>query len=338
MSQPPPAAPQTGPALSVDDHSESDSAYGDSLLGSETTSLASSVLDYKYENGRRYHAFQEGAYVLPNDEQEQDRLDMLHHIYRLILGGALYKAPITTNTATPQRVLDLGCGTGIWCMELADELPETVVQGVDLSPIQPVFVPPNCQFYVDDLEAPWTYEEKFDYIHGRAMAAVIADWPALFRQIFDNLNPGGYVEFQEYHCEVYSDDDTLQRATNLTDWVETMSEMAEKFGKPLKIGTRLRGWMEDAGFEDIHDQVYRISIGRWAKGAKLKEIGTWYRAQFVEAIEPFSIGLFTRVLGKSLEETQAIIAGVRQDLMNTKLHLYVNFHFCYGRKPGSKPG
>lgn len=55
--------------------SDTDSALG-SETASSTTSIASSVLNYQYENGRRYHAFRSGAYVLPNDDEEQDRLDI----------------------------------------------------------------------------------------------------------------------------------------------------------------------------------------------------------------------------------------------------------------------
>lgn len=47
-----------------------DSAVGDDV-NSFTTSLKSSVLNYKYRNGRRYHAYREGEYLLPNDEAEQ---------------------------------------------------------------------------------------------------------------------------------------------------------------------------------------------------------------------------------------------------------------------------
>jgi ubiquinone/menaquinone biosynthesis C-methylase UbiE len=35
------------------------------------------------------------------------------------------------------RVLDAGCGTGIWAMDFADSHPETEVIGVDLAPVQP---------------------------------------------------------------------------------------------------------------------------------------------------------------------------------------------------------
>jgi hypothetical protein len=50
---------QTGSIL-VD--SDRDSAYGDSDVQSETSSLKSAVFDYVYENGRRYHSYRAGAY------------------------------------------------------------------------------------------------------------------------------------------------------------------------------------------------------------------------------------------------------------------------------------
>jgi len=77
----------------------------------------SSVRHYKYENGRRYHAFgKEDAYALPNDETEQDRLDLYHHIWSMILGGELYTAPLDN----PQMILDVGTGTGIWAIDMAE--------------------------------------------------------------------------------------------------------------------------------------------------------------------------------------------------------------------------
>lgn len=44
-------------------------------------------------------------------------MDLGHHIYSLLLGGELYRAPIGKN---PQRVLDLGTGTGIWALDFAE--------------------------------------------------------------------------------------------------------------------------------------------------------------------------------------------------------------------------
>ncbi len=95
--------------MADDADADADSAYGDSLY-SETTSLNSSFFEYQYENGRRYHSYKAGKYFAPNDDREQDRLDLLHHTQSLVLRGELYKAPLQG----PQRVLDVGTGTGIW--------------------------------------------------------------------------------------------------------------------------------------------------------------------------------------------------------------------------------
>lgn len=305
---------------------------GGSIDESWSTSLESRVLNYRYENGRRYHAYHEGQYLLPNDEVEQDRLDMVHHIYKLLLGGELFRAPLIQ----PQRVLDMGCGTGIWCIEFADDFPEALVFGTDLSPIQPQWVPNNCRFYVDDMESDWVYPESehFDYIHGRALCGSVADWPRLFTQALDHLKPGGWMEMQEYHCHVYSDDGSLGEAVYLRDWVEQMNEASKQFGKELKTAAGLKRQMQDAGFIDVHEEIYKCPIGPWAKGKRYKELGTFYRAQFADAVEPFTLALFTRVLGYTENQAKIVIARVKRDLINPKLHSYVNFHFVWGKKAG----
>lgn len=61
---------------------------------------------------------------MPNDENENDRMDMMHHLFTLIINGELHVAPIGEN---PQRILDLGTGTGIWAIEMADMYPSAEV-------------------------------------------------------------------------------------------------------------------------------------------------------------------------------------------------------------------
>ena len=53
------------------------------------------------------------AFLLPNDESESDRLDMLHELALQVLQRKLYLAPIKS----PQRVIDLATGTGIWAID-----------------------------------------------------------------------------------------------------------------------------------------------------------------------------------------------------------------------------
>lgn len=149
---------------------------------SGTTSITSSVFAYEYMNGRRYHAFRRGRYLLPNDEQEQDRLDQVHHIWLLLFKGESFIAPLKN----PQFALDCGTGTGIWASDFGDVFPQCEVTGVDLSPIQPTWVPTNVKFEVDDLEDEWTYpKDHFDFIHSRNLIGSIKNWPQFIQNIYE---------------------------------------------------------------------------------------------------------------------------------------------------------
>lgn len=61
-------------ALEADDNitKEYGKEYATSVY-SDTTSVSSSIKEYTYENGRRYHAYKIGKYLLPNDDDEQER-------------------------------------------------------------------------------------------------------------------------------------------------------------------------------------------------------------------------------------------------------------------------
>ena len=59
---------------------------------------------------------------------------------------------------------------------MTDEYPSAQVTGVDLSPFQPNFVPPNCTCQVDDMTIPWTYEPaRFEFIYTRELFGCIPD-------------------------------------------------------------------------------------------------------------------------------------------------------------------
>lgn len=160
---------------------ESDPGYESDRASFASTSLSSSVRDYLFENGRRYHRFREGQYNFPNDEAEQDREDMKHACVKMLCQNQLYFAPIDENNL--QNVLDIGTGTGIWAIEFGDLFPSADVLGIDLSPIQPDWVPANVHFVVDDAESDWIYPpDHFDYIHTRHTVMAIKDWPKLYRE------------------------------------------------------------------------------------------------------------------------------------------------------------
>lgn len=172
-------APQLVPALN-EDGEEIDSAYAESIAGTETTSLKSSITKYRQEDGRTYHAYGSTEHWGPNDEEAQEQQDLSHHLWTLALKGNYFIAPVVK----PQRILDLGTGTGIWVIEVADQHPQAQVKGIDLSPIQPTWIPPNATFEVDDYNTEWIDQEKYDLIHARELLGTVPDWVAMYRKAY----------------------------------------------------------------------------------------------------------------------------------------------------------
>jgi len=321
----PQAQDENPPQPALDD---GDSAFEGSLGASITTSLRSSIRNYVYENGRRYHAYREGEYVLPNDEAEQDRLELTHHIYQLLLGGRLCLAPVKKL----RRVLDLGTGTGLWAMDFADEHPEAQVIGNDLSPIQPSWVPSNCSFEVDDFEQDWAYVHKFDFIHSREMEGSIRDHDRLFRQCFEFLNPGGYLEMQTIETRPCFADGTEEKGQSINKWIGLLNEAAVKYGKPFQSASTWKEKMEKAGF-NVVQEIKQLPLNPWPEDPRKKELGAFNMENVLESLESYSYAPFTRFLGWSREELEVFLATLRRDVRDTSIHVYTHVFLIYGQKP-----
>ncbi|ROT36375.1 S-adenosyl-L-methionine-dependent methyltransferase [Sodiomyces alkalinus F11] len=329
------AATHEAPAhLEADVHearSDTDSLFDDGSGQSDTTSLASSIARYRHENGRRYHAFKDGSYNFPNDEVEQERLDLQHNLLCMTFDGKLHISPAGKDKPL-HRVLDVGTGTGIWAMDFADEHPEAAVLGVDLSPIQPTYVPPNVIFLVDDVEEPWAYETKFDFVYTRMMTGSLANWSRFTQQAYENMNPGGWIEFVDI-AYVTSDDDTLPKDCPLQKWTDLTAEAAAKIGRPMDAVKSHKKNLLDAGFTNINDVIYKWPTNRWPKDAKYKELGMWANENMGGGLQAITLALFTRVLGWLPEEVEVFTAEVRRDMRNPRYHAYWPIIVTYAQKP-----
>ncbi|KAF3055821.1 hypothetical protein GL218_07005 [Daldinia childiae] len=327
---------EAAPHEEGDNYDDADSALGEGDTASSTASLTESVLEYRTLNGRTYNSGRHGTdkYWGPNDERQNEAMDMNHHFLTLCLGGNLFLAPLKDDV---ERVLDIGTGTGLWPIDMGDEYPNCEVIGTDLSPIQPTWCPPNVKFEIDDLEQEWTYApNSFDYIHIRYMVGSVSDWPKLFRQAFRALKPGGWIESFEVEADYRSDDGTLKPDSAMIMWRDLFTEGGKKLGYSFTLLSDdvQRKGIEDAGFVDLTVKDIKVPMGPWPADPKLKEIGQWAQYTLEQDLEGFVMFMWNTVLGRSLEEMQVFLATFRKELRSSRtIHAYLPQRVVYARKP-----
>lgn len=325
---------EAAPTVAVDPTTgDGDSAYNSDEMSRYTASLSTSVRAYKFEHGRRYHAYHsEGtdAYLFPNDDPEQDRLDMFHHILLMGCESKLFLAPINPEG---MRILDIGCGTGIWAIQMADEYPSAEIIGNDLSPIQPSWVPPNVRFLVDDVEEPWGDPLPYDFIQCRYMAGSIKNWPGLVQRIFDHLKPGGWAEFSDYDINLKSQDNTIPKDYKPQEMLNFLNVACVKIGRPLGMGPKLKGMVEETGFTNVGHEIIPLPLGIWPKDQKLKAMGAFMTLQYTEGVDGFTKLPYTQILGWSSEEVDVFNAKVRAHVKDRTIHVMHEYHFVWAQKP-----
>ncbi|KAI5866986.1 S-adenosyl-L-methionine-dependent methyltransferase [Durotheca rogersii] len=312
-----------------------DSALGDGDNASSTASLTESIMQYRTLNGRTYHSSRLGTdkYWGPNDERQNEAMDMNHHFLTLCLNGKLFLSPLKDDI---QKVLDIGTGTGLWPIDMGDAYPNCEVIGTDLSPIQPSWCPPNVRFEIDDAEQTWTFAAgSFDFVHARYMIGGISDWPRFFRQAYAALKPGGWVESFEVEADYRSDDGTLAADSAMYAWRDLFNEGGAKLGCPFNVITDdlQRKGMQDAGFVDISVRDLKVPMGPWPANPKLKELGQWAQYIFEQDLEGYVMFMWNKVLNRSLEEMQVFLAAYRKELRSRSIHAYLPQRVVYARKP-----
>ncbi|UPX11909.1 uncharacterized protein EKO05_0002493 [Ascochyta rabiei] len=318
-----------------DDYIESDDTDLDRQSFYASTggaSLASRVTSYRYENGRRYHAYRDGTYYAPNDEAYSNYETIVHHLWLLTLHDQLFLAPLTS----PSRILDIGTGTGLWAMDMADFFPAAEITATDLSPIHSSNVPPNLTFEIDDANSAFTYPpDHFDYIHIRGLTGCIKSWPALYSNCLASLAPGGWIEHLEFSVETSaSKTSTAYSDQILTAFSQSVLDVgAHKTHMSFDVIHSMHPTLAAAGFVDVHTQTFIWPIGPWPKDPYLKDLGRWGERNWADGIEGWVMAMYTRMLGWTYDEVKAFVRDFQGVIKDRRGRYWQEVRVVYARKP-----
>jgi ubiquinone/menaquinone biosynthesis C-methylase UbiE len=184
----------------------------------------------------------------------------------MIMGGVLTEQPDPTIFS---RVLDVGCGTGGWLLDMARTYPDlTLLVGVDVSSSMLQFareqaraehLEDRIEFQVMDalrmLEFPDNY---FDLVNARAVTGFLRiwDWPKFLQECRRVCQPGGTVRISEGSMEIRS---TSPALTRLFDLALDALHRAGHFFAPdgESVWRALPGLLDRFDFQDI--QTYKYS-------------------------------------------------------------------------------
>ena len=271
----------------------------------------------------------------------------------LLCDAHLHFAPLVQ----PKRILDIGTGTGIWAIQMAEQYPESTIWGTDLSPIQPSWYVESSSFRSSVAKLPgflimsgsrsttskhqngvgpttiliiyiqgscWLQQD-----HGAAWYERPFSEPSIrlyivctHIAIVRHIKPGGYFEMQELDPRFRSDDGSLREDSNVSYWSRIICEASASYNRPIPEYTEYIKWFEKAGFVDVKRIYLKSPTNTWPKDPSLKEVGKFQLLAHVEGLEGISLGLMTRQLGWKADEVKVLMAKVRPELKDRSVHSY----------------
>ena len=91
------------------------------------------------------------------------------------------------------------------------------------------------------------------------------------------------------------------------DVLEAMREGMRHIGQDIDHAARYKDMMVKAGYTVIVERVDEWPISPWPKNPRSKKLGLWERHNFSEGLPAFSLAIFTRILGFTMEELQSLM-------------------------------
>ncbi|KAI1811752.1 methyltransferase LaeA [Poronia punctata] len=296
--------------------------------------------------GRFYGTYRPGRYLLPCDNLEDDRLDIMHKFHLVARHHETGRLKGLVSKPLPEhpKVLDLGCGTGIWAIELADRLGGTgdyQIEGWDLNMNQPEAIPPGVSFRRFDVEEPWEYTEwsSYDLIHMRSLNGSIEDYPRLYGQIFQHLKPGsGLLEQVEIDFRPFAEGDPrpLQESKHM-EWSQKLHQGFARAGKKLEMNPKTKEILEEVGFVDVEHTTIRIPFSPWPPEEEEKEIARWFNLGLTQGIDAITFEPIIHWLNYPYEAVCDLIKAVKADICKRQWRTYCTMHIYVARRPPLVP-
>lgn len=156
---------------------------------------------------------------------------------------------------------------------------------------------------------------EFDLIHTRVTIGCWADMKKeIIARAFHHLKPGGWLECQEVPGMPHCDDGTMPPDYDWLKWTLELYNSSRLANRQVDVGEQLKDWMREVGFVDVHEAVFKIPLNGWPKDTRLKHVGMLWQRNLLDGLQGFSLGFFSKHLGKTQEEIEVCFFPFQQHI------------------------
>lgn len=145
---------------------------------------------------------------------------------------------------------------------------------------------------------------------------------SVIQSAFSALTPGGYLELQDCCAPWSSLDNTLQ-ATTLWKYHSMTIAAAASLGRDVTQVVKYKAFFEEAGFVDVKEVHYQWPVGPWAKGEKMKRVGSLFQEDAESLVGVLAERLLVKGAGLGKEDADRMVEAVRRDMRDPGVHAYM---------------
>jgi len=184
----------------------------------------------------------------------------------------------------PERILEVGAGSGAWAIHAAESYPDAEVIAIDISPLPERALPKNLSFLQMDVCQPLPFEhESFDVVHARFVLMHLPHFRDALARISALIKPGGHLILEEIDARAYSEHQETPEAVKffhdrLDDWVSQK-------GSTYDVGSELQPCISKLGiFLDVTVKILVVPFSPgWAGPVEVGALGNTMKESLVKA-------------------------------------------------------
>ncbi|CAO3692914.1 unnamed protein product [Rhizopus stolonifer] len=185
---------------------------GTTMSGSEssTLDLNKNIKHTTFNTKRSYHNEEKATYWMPKDDEEQQRLTGQHFAFKeLYDGNLLSSVKKELDFETGISILDIGCGSGVWIMDMIYDYPNCEYHGCDIvDTTNKILKIDQFTFTYGNILKGLPYADNtFDFINMRLFIYALREdqWPSAIEEAIRVVKPGGMFQVTEIYTKLPTD-------------------------------------------------------------------------------------------------------------------------------------